>query len=167
MRLTVALLALAAALVAASSAQAGGWATVGVAPLPDGTSAGDTWRPDITVLQHGETPLGGLTPTLTISEPGGGAERRFTATETDKTGVYTAEVVFPTSGEWFVHVETGWWGEGDLSFGPVAIDDAPGGIVGADELPFVPTVLVALVLALLVAVAFGARRISRPTPAGG
>ena len=166
MRLAVALLAVAAALVAAGSAQAGGWATVGLAPLPDDTDAGATWRPDITVLQHGETPLGGLSPTITIRESGGGVERRFTATETDTAGVYAAEVVFPSAGEWFVHVETGWWGEGDLTFGPVAIGDAPGGIVGTDDLPLVPIVLVALVLALLVAAAFGARRIWGPTPAG-
>jgi hypothetical protein len=119
------------------------------------------------VLQHGETPLGGLSPTVTISEPGSGAERRFTATETDAAGVYTAEVVFPEAGSWFVQVETGWWGEGDLTLGPVAIEDAPGGfVVGADDVPVLPVAVAALALALLAAAAFGARRLSRPSPAG-
>ena len=46
MRLLIVLCAVVAALAAAPLATAGGWATVGFAPLPDGTSAGGTWHPD-------------------------------------------------------------------------------------------------------------------------
>ena len=67
MRYLIVLSALVVSLAASATASAGGWATVGFAPLPDGTAAGETWTPKITVLQHGQTPLGGLSPVVTIT----------------------------------------------------------------------------------------------------
>ena len=66
MRHFIALLVLVAALVAAGTASAGGFATVGLGSLPTGVSAGEPWDPEITILQHGRTPLEGLMPMLTI-----------------------------------------------------------------------------------------------------
>ena len=52
---------------------AGGWATVGFEPLPDGMSAGGTWNPTIFVKQHGVTPLAGLQPVVEIDDDRTGA----------------------------------------------------------------------------------------------
>lgn len=165
MRLLVAFIALVAALAAAGAAQAGGWASVGVAPLPTGIEAGEMWRPEITVLQHGRTPLEGLSPTITIRESGSGLEREFTAASTAEPGVYAAEIIFPEPGRWNVLVETNWWGEGTLTFGPETIGAGPDGGALPDELPLPPFALVAIVLALLAGAVFGIRRLYRPTPA--
>ena len=56
------------ALVCASTALAGGWATVKLSSSPKGLSAGEPWVVDITVLQHGlaSQPLCCLSPTVTI-----------------------------------------------------------------------------------------------------
>jgi hypothetical protein len=162
MRHLIALAALGAALVVTSAASAGGWATVGIAPLADGVSSGDTWRTEITVLQHGRTPLDGLRPTLTISAET--ETRTFLAKPTRKTGVYEVDVVFPRAGQWSVVVESG-FGDSRLTYGPVTIGGpavaAPGGF------PALPVAGVAGALALAAAAVFGARRMRRLGPASG
>ena len=55
-RLLIALPLLAVS-VLAPAALAGGWATVGLSSTPAGTAPGEPWNVDITVLQHGRTPL--------------------------------------------------------------------------------------------------------------
>jgi hypothetical protein len=106
------ILTAAVALVCASTALAGGWATVKLSSSPKNVSAGEPWVVDITVLQHGlaTQPLAGLKPTLTIrratsarttssslKEP---QARTFRAKATGKVGVYRARVVFPSAGAW-------------------------------------------------------------------
>ena len=76
MRRLLITLSLAAALVAAPSAIAGGWATVGLDSTPAGVQPGTPWNVNIEVLQHGKTPLEGVQPTLTIRN--GDASRRST-----------------------------------------------------------------------------------------
>jgi hypothetical protein len=106
-------LAAAVALVCASTALAGGWATVKLSSQPTGLAAGEPWIVDITVLQHGlaSQPLSGLKPTVTIRKitttrtVGSGpakppATRRFSARPTSRVGVYRARVVFPAAGTW-------------------------------------------------------------------
>ena len=56
MRKLVVSLALVAAL-APAAALAGGWATVKLSSTPTGAQAGVPWVVDLTVLQHGQTPL--------------------------------------------------------------------------------------------------------------
>ena len=97
------LLVLAIAAVAVPAANAGGWATVGLSSLPTGTPPGETWAVDMTVLQHGQTPLEGIAPVLTIVN-GDDDTRSFTGTPTGKPGVYRADVVFPTAGTWSYQV---------------------------------------------------------------
>ena len=60
--LLLAPLALLLVLLAAVPAAAGGWATVGLDSTPAGVAPGKPWDVNITVLQHGVTPLGGVTP---------------------------------------------------------------------------------------------------------
>jgi hypothetical protein len=159
MRYVIVLSTLAVALAGAGAAAGGGWATVGFAPLPDGTAAGETWSPEITVLQHGQTPLGGLTPVVTISSDSD--TRTFTALETSEVGVYEADVVFPTSGEWRIVIDSG-FGESIVTYGPMAIG-SPTGAPGS--FPLAPVLVVVGALALTAAAAFGVVRQRRLTPA--
>ena len=117
------LLVLAVAAVIAPAASAGGWATVGLSSLPTGVGPGDMWSVDLTVLQHGQTPLAGVAPVITIRS-GRGETRSFTATPTGDTGVYHADVVFPSAGTWSYEV----WDDFSRThtFKPVEIA-APGG----------------------------------------
>jgi hypothetical protein len=98
-------LALAAALIAAPSAFAGGWATVGLDSTPAGVQPGDPWAVQITVLQHGRTPLEDVQPALTIRN--GNSSKTFAAKPTDKPGVYAASVTFPSAGRWTYEVNDG------------------------------------------------------------
>jgi hypothetical protein len=163
MRVIVVLGALVAAVAVAPAALAGGWATVGFEPLPDGTSAGGTWNPTIFVKQHGVTPLAGLQPIVEISDALGAVET-FAASETSEAGVYEASVVFPAQGDWTVTIHSG-FGDSQITYGPLSVG-APGGGGGLSESPVagLGVVLLALVggVALLVA-----RRSRRLTPASG
>jgi hypothetical protein len=93
------------ALAAPASALAGGWATAGLGPPDGGIGPGDTWDARITILQHGMTPLAGVSPTVTIRR--GGTSKTFKATPTGKVGVYIAHVVFPSAGKWTYEVYDG------------------------------------------------------------
>ena len=97
MRKLVVVLALVAATVPAV-ASAGGWATVQLGSTPKGMRAGTPWVVDLTILQHGVTPLDGVRPEVRIAQ--GAITRSFVARPTAKTGVYRARVVFPRAGVW-------------------------------------------------------------------
>lgn len=101
----VAGIAVAAALVVPSSAVAGGFATVGVDPLPDGVGAGKPWQVQLTILQHGRTPLDGLAPKLIVER--GSVRQTFAARPAGRPGVYRARVVFPNAGTWNYVVDDG------------------------------------------------------------
>ena len=96
---------LAIVLLIAPAAYAGGWATVGLSSTPAGTEPGTPWPVEITVLQHGVTPLEGVEPAVIITS--GDARETFAATPTGKPGVYRAKVVFPTAGRWSYAVDDG------------------------------------------------------------
>lgn len=144
MRHLVVLGALVAALALAPTASSGGWASVGFAPLPDGTSAGSTWSPTIYVKQHGVTPLAGLQPVVEVYDDTGAATR-FPARETSEIGVYEADVVFPAQGDWRVTIHSG-FGDSRVTYGPVAIGAPRAGAGDARELPAVGLGAAALVL---------------------
>lgn len=116
-----------AALVTAASASAGGWATAGVSPAaPDAISSGGTWNTTITVLQHGRTPLEGLTPKVVIQN--GGEKRTFTAKATDEPGKYAVAVTFPKAGSWAISVYDGFTQYGypqTTTFGTVEVTGGP------------------------------------------
>ena len=151
------LLVLAVAAVAIPVASAGGWATVGLSSLPTNTPAGGTWSVDLTVLQHGRTPLEGITPVLTIAN-GIGETREFAGVATGKPGVYRVDVVFPASGTWSYEV----WDDFSRThtFKPVEIG-AP-----ADSFPYLPLGLAAaLALALAGGTVLALRRRTAAEPA--
>lgn len=113
------ILAAAVALVGASTALAGGWATVKLSSSPKNLSAGEPWIVDVTVLQHGlaTQPLCCLKPTLTIRRATSARTtssstkvpqaRTFKARETSRVGVYRVRVVFPGAGVWRYEVYDG------------------------------------------------------------
>ena len=124
-------LAVAVAAVAVPVASAGGWATVGLSSLPPGgLKANQPWPVDVTVLQHGQTPLGGVTPIVRVRDDGGKVVDTFTATPTGKTGVYHAVVRFPTKGTYSYEVYDGFTTYGGArthTFKPIAIGAGDGG----------------------------------------
>jgi hypothetical protein len=98
-------IAVAVTLLAPSGAAAGGFATVGVDPLPNGIGPGKSWQVQLTILQHGRTPLEGVDPRVIVQR---GSERRtFAAIATRQPGVYRARVVFPSVGTWRYVVDDG------------------------------------------------------------
>jgi hypothetical protein len=141
------LLVLAVAVIAVPAASAGGWATVGLSSLPpSGLKANKAWPVDITVLQHGRTPLAGVTPIVRIRDDGGNVVESFTAKPSGKIGVYHAVVTFPGEGRYSYEVYDGfeqYGGAQTHTFKPVEIG-AP-----ADSFPYLPLGLaVAIALAL-------------------
>jgi hypothetical protein len=108
MALRIALLAaIAAALAVPTAATAGGWATVGFDPPPDGLEPREPWQLEMTILQHGRTPLEGVHPTVIVSPAEGGDTKTFPARATDEPGVYRATVAFPSAGTWKYVVDDG------------------------------------------------------------
>ncbi len=158
MRKILFVLVASAALALAAAAAAGGWATAGLAPPPDDIAAEVVWKAEVTLLQHGRTPLEGVEPAVIIRN--GKTEDRFAAKPTDEPGVYVAEVTFPSGGTWRYFVDDGFGGT--HSFAPVEI---AGGSVssGGTSVP-TWTFVVAAALALL-AIAFVFVRRLRPAAA--
>jgi hypothetical protein len=148
------LLVLAVAAIAVPGASGGGWATVGLSSLPAGTPSGGKWSVDMTVLQHGVTPLQGITPVITIRN-GDGQSRQFRGTPTGESGVYHADVVFPSAGTWSYEIWDGF--SRAHTYKPVAIG-AP-----TDSFPYLPLGLaLAIALGLAATAVIYLRRRSEP-----
>jgi YtkA-like len=112
MRLTL-LAVIAAALAAPSAATAGGWATVGFDPPPDDLAPREPWQVEMTILQHGITPLEGVKPRVIVSPVEGGDRKTFPARATDEPGVYRVTVAFPSAGTWRYVVDDGFTAQHD------------------------------------------------------
>jgi LPXTG-motif cell wall-anchored protein len=104
------LLALAAAVLALPApASAGGWATVGFDPPPKTLTPGEPWTVELTVLQHGVTPLEGVRPVVIVRREGQTRAKSeyFPAKPTGRPGVYRTTVVFGSAGTWRYVVDDG------------------------------------------------------------
>ena len=158
------LLALALALLAVPAATAGGWATVGLSSLPDDISAGGTWSVDMTILQHGRTPLERVDPVVRLNRDGGSETLTYAAKPTGKPGVYRAHVRFPSEGTWRYEIWDGF--TQTHTYAPVEIPAAG----SPSSFPTLPVTGLALALAAAAALAVFAIRRSRsapqPAPAG-
>jgi hypothetical protein len=132
-RLTTAAFAIAVLLLAPASSHAGGWATVGLSSMPEDALPGEEWVVDLTLLQHGVTPLEGVTPVVRLAqEDAAGAERRaFAAEPRNEPGVYRARVDFPSKGAWRVSVHDGF--SGVHEFGVVRIGEDGTTMAGATK----------------------------------
>ena len=111
-------------LLAPAGAWAGGMATAGLSSTPAGKAPGEKWDVDITIMQHGVTPMTDVTPAVVITLPDGG-EKRFPGTKTDTPGVYRASVVFPEAGTYSYRVDDGFTNAVPHTFPPVEISGAP------------------------------------------
>ena len=165
MRYLIVISTLVLAVVGAGSASAGGWATVELASMPEGVSAGEPWTAEITVLRHGATPTDGAAPVLTIRNESGASES-FQAEPAGETGVYTARVVFPDAGTWSYEIDnglaaTGYGASATTTYSPVAIADPSGDDGASSALPFG---LLAAAIVVPVAGVFGVRHLRGRTP---
>lgn len=165
MRTLLLTLAAVGALAVAGTASAGGWATAGVSPPPDDPTAGSTWEAKITILQHGQTPLVGVSPTISLTGKGGRRET-FSTKPTDEPGVYLAKVKFPAAGSWSYEVHDGFGEYGGAqthTFGAISVGPGSGG--SGVDLPSLPiTAGILLALGAAIALVLGMRRV-RPRPA--
>jgi hypothetical protein len=158
-RVVLALAVLALAL--SPAALAGGFATVQLSSLPNGTKAGGTWQAHLLVLQHGRTPLDGLAPVIRI-RAGDGVVKEFPAMPAGEPGRYDAEVTFPAAGTWNWEIWDGF--SQTHTYSPVAIGTGSGG--GNAWFPTVPVGAGAFVLALAgLVVLVARRRRASPRPA--
>jgi hypothetical protein len=137
---------LAAMLAVPAVAQAGGWATVTLAPPPAGLEADEIWTAQLAVLRHGRTPTDGAAPSITIRGQSG--SQTFQAKPTGKTGKYVAHVSFPAAGSWRYEVSDGLAATGygySQTHTYAAVDIAPGA-GGGGGLPVWPFALAAIAL---------------------
>lgn len=118
--------ALAAALLVASPATAGGWAISSLDPLPE-LVAGEEIPVGFTILQHGVTPTGGedLGEVSVVIRSDSGRNETFAARPDGAEGHFVAEVTFPESGSFTWTVNQGWFGPYEL--GRVDVAGASGG----------------------------------------
>jgi hypothetical protein len=172
MRTVLAAIAIVGSLAVVPATAAGGWATVGLSALPTGVGPGEAWVVDLTILRHGETPLTGVRPKVTIANVKTGKRIEYPARPTAEAGVYRANVVFPASGEWDYEVNDGFSqvhtfaavtiGESAPATPPVpqsAAKQAP--TVPATESSSFPILLVAFALLLALATAGATRVLGR------
>ena len=151
MKKLVLVLAAVAALAPAAAA-GGGWATVGLSSLPpQDLRAGAEWSIDLTVLQHGRTPLEHVQPVVRLHGPEG-TTREFAATPAGKPGLYTAVVRFPTSGTWRYEIWDGF--SQTHTYAPVVVGPA----AAPASLPALPLAGFALALVLGAALLLALRR---------
>jgi hypothetical protein len=168
-------------LIAAASAFAGGFATVELRSLPDGTAPGEPWVVDMKVLAHGrsEAPVDELSPSVEVVKADGSARRTFPAKPTGQPGVYRARVVFESAGSWRYSIDDGYSaihsyppvqvGAGSAPAQPAASPAQPAASPPPDEgSSGGPNVLLALSAALLAGLAAGlvTRLLARPSSAG-
>jgi|SRR5688572_11041808 len=154
-----------AALLAVPAAQAGGWATVRMAPPPAGLEADETWNAQLMVLRHGVTPTDGATPSITIR--GASGSQTFEATPAGAVGAYVAQVVFPSEGTWDYEVSdgltaTGYGHSQTHTYSPVVVAPGTGGGSVVPVWPFAVGLALVLALGLIVATR---QRQRRPVPA--
>lgn len=143
-RILVLLLAFAAT---TGTAYAGGWATVELGSAPSGLVAGEPWRVELIVKQHGVTPMAGVTPSVKIDN-GEGVVRTFRARPTGRVGTYVADVQFPSAGTWKTRLYDGFTDAHPHRLTPLTVAPAAGSIPSASGFPWAQAVMIAVVALL-------------------
>src|SRR5215218_7582471 len=101
------LLASLALLALAGAAFAGGWASVSMTDPPTDITVGQETRVELTVLQHGKTPIDWPKLTVAATQADTGETVRADATPVrGELGRYRATLVFPSDGEWDIAYES-------------------------------------------------------------
>ena len=99
--------ALFAVLLVTGTALAGGWATVSINQPPTDVTVGVETNIEMTVLQHGQTPVSWPRITVVATNEGAGTVVRFEAHPVaNATGLYEATLVFPSDGSWNLSYES-------------------------------------------------------------
>ena len=80
--------------------EAGGWASVEIANSPAPIEAGKPVRLDLTIKQHGISPVDIDPLVIAATNPDSGDAIEETAEKADGTGNYTVELTFPSEGVW-------------------------------------------------------------------
>jgi hypothetical protein len=110
-------------LTAPAAAHAGGFATTGLSSTPEGLRAGQPWKVELTILQHGVTPLSELRPEI-ITFDADGNRTTFRAKRSRPAGHYTATVRFPKAGQWSYAVYDGFNNAAPTTYPSVLIRSA-------------------------------------------
>ena len=97
--------AVALALSTIAGTRLGGWAVVSVKDAPDHFVVDKPVTFDFIVRQHGETPLDGLTPSISARK--GVRWVNGKVVPTSAAGVYRATIAVPSTGNWNVTIESG------------------------------------------------------------
>lgn len=133
-RMLLGLVAAVALLVAlAAPVAAGGWAVTTFESVPAEFEAGTTYQLDYSIRQHGQRLVDLEDTSIRIWNPETGEEHVFAGQSTGETGYYTAEVTFPTAGEWQWEVIQGWFGPQGLGSLDVAESGAVSASAGSDS----------------------------------
>lgn len=94
----------AGAIVGLSAFAFGGWATITLDDLPETVVASQPVTLSFVVKQHGLTPLGRLTPSVTATD---GKTTVDATVSAGATGRYSSRLVLPRAGEWSITVQSG------------------------------------------------------------
>ena len=78
----------------------GGWAVVTLDALPASPHAGEALSVGFTVLQHGRTPLAGLSPRIVATHAESSERVQVQAIDEGALGHYAATLVLPLAGSW-------------------------------------------------------------------
>jgi hypothetical protein len=98
--------AVSASLVLATAVLAGGWASVAISDPPADPTAGGETVIDLTVLQHGVTPINWIG--LTVVATNGATGETVSATaQPIRQGEYQARLTFPSAGDWSLAFTSG------------------------------------------------------------
>ena len=157
---TAALAAVAAALILAGTAFAGGWANAVMdePPPSDPPSAGEPITIGFTLLQHGVTPVNNPAPTVTVRNAATGEELSVTATQEGASGHWVAVITYPSDGTWRYEVThdliVGMNGFNPVTVGSVAPAAPASTATSAAAAQPLSVLLLALVLTLAIAAAF-------------
>jgi hypothetical protein len=144
----IALVLLLAFAATTGTAYAGGWATVELGEAPGGLVAGEPWRVELIVKQHGVTPMEGVTPSVRIDN-GEGVVQTFRARPTSRVGTYVAEVTFPSGGTWRTRIYDGFADAFPHRLSSLSV--APAAAPAGSEFPWPQAVMATLVALLFLA----------------
>ena len=144
----IALLAAVAFAAVTGTASAGGWATVELDQSPSGIVAGEPWRVELIVKQHGITPMADVKPSVRIDN-GEGVVRTFEARPTNRVGTYAVEVTYPVAGTWRTRIFDGFTDAVPHRLPEMEVP-APGG-AAADGFPWPQAIAIGFVALLFLA----------------
>lgn len=164
-------IALAGALALTTAVLAGGWASVTITEPPAEPTAGGETIFDLTVMQHGVTPVSWPAITIVASNAETGATVSAQAEASGPLGHYSVGLTFPTGGAWTIaFASNDLLMEGGQTLAvsaaaPAAAASETAG-TGAVDISMV-TVLLMLVLAFVGAIAVMLVRDRRTAASGG